>query len=411
VSLDCYPLNRFSQFFSRSATLNLGTPKCVVIPLASGCSAAAAECVRACLVDTPWHQFSVASHAALIGIQIGPTAYAHAWTKPMCKFAERVSQISCSGRSVADGLWLARRLAWPVLGYIAQVYPAPRRAAFSGQLAVQRIAHLPHHGVPPALLRSLPTVGDLELLPLDLFITASRALASARLAPIASAMLTRLHNAVVASELRPLSSLDSSGGLRPNFPFQPLGWDGAALAFHVGEAREILAHALVSVAPRRAGRALSAADVARVLEPRLSSAALGALLGDRVRLWLPARFVPRELASLAAEFVNCLAKSSSPARWAALKFLCNAWTLSHRFGGACPPCPACGFPSGERLQHLVACRAFWAPILAMRPELATATFASLALGAHSPNTLRLAFAALAEPSAAAWPLRVRAARP
>ena len=328
----------------------------------------------------------------------------------MSKQAERMSQIACSGRSVADGLWLARRLAWPVLGYTAQIYPAPRRAAFTSQLAVQRIAHLPHHGVPPALLRSLPTVGDLELLPLDLFVCASRALASARLAPIASAMLARMHRVVAASVLRPLGSLSSSGGIRSNFLFQPLGWDGAALAMHVDEARGMMACALASFTPRRIGRAITTADVARSLEPCLSSVALGALLGERVKLWLPARLVPRELALLAAGFVILLAKSPAPARWAALKFLCNAWTLGHRFGGVTPPCPACGFPLGERLQHIVACRAFWAPILAMRPELSSATFAALALAEHSPKSFRLAFAALATPGCAAWPLRVRAAR-
>jgi hypothetical protein len=339
----------------------------------------------------------------------------------LCKFNERVSQIACSGRSVADGFWLARRLAWPVLGYTAQVYPAPRRAAFISQLAVQRLAHLPHHGVPPALLRSLPTVGDLELLPLDVFISASRALASARLAPLASAMLMRLRSEVSISVLRPLCSLGPSGGVCPNFLFQPLGWDGAALAAHVDAARVILDCALASfaqrgriqtgLAPRRNGRTISTAEVARSLEPCLSSAALGALLCRRVKLWLPERLVPRELAILATGFVAILASSPAPARWAALKFLCNSWTLGHRFSGVAPPCPACGAPSGERLQHLVLCRAFWAPLLASRPELRSATFASLALAEHSPGSLRLAYAALAEPSAAAWPLRVRAARP
>ena len=328
----------------------------------------------------------------------------------MNKLAERVSQIACSGRSVADGLWLARRLAWPVLGYTAQIYPAPRRAAFTSQLAVQRLAHLPHHGVPPALLRSLPTVGDLELLPLDLYISASRALASDRLAPIASAMLARLNRVVVASVLRPLGSLSSSGGVCPNFLFQPLGWDGAALALHVDAARGMMACALATFVPRRNGHTIRTADIARSLEPCLSSAALGALLDARVRLWLPVRLVPRDLANLASAFVNLLAKSPAPARWATLKFLCNAWTLGHRFGGVTPPCPACGFPAGERLQHLVSCRAFWAPLLAQRPELRSATFATLALAAHSPASLRLAFAALAVPSSAAWPLRVRAAR-
>ena len=308
------------------------------------------------------------------------------------------------------GSGLTRRLAWPVLGYTAQVHPTPRGVAFVSQLAVQKVAHLPHHGVPPALLRSLPTVGDLELLPLDLFITASRALASARLAPIASAMMSRLRVAATRSDWRPLSSLGASGGLSSDFNFQPDGWDGAALALHVVEARDLLARAQLSVPvdARRTGRALSTTDVARTLEPRLCAAALGALLCARVRLWLPARLVPRELASRITDFVGILVKCSAPERWAALKFLCNAWTLDHRFGGSVPPCPACGCVLGARLQHIVACRAFWAPVLALRPELASATFAELALGAGSPKALRRAYAALASPSLADWRIRVRA---
>ena len=61
-------------------------------------------------------------------------------------------------------------------------------------------------------------------------------------------------------------------------------------------------------------------------------------------------------------------------------------------------------------KHLVLWRAFWAPLLVTRPEMRSATFAALALSEYSPGLMRLAFAALAEPSAAAWPLRVRAAR-
>ena len=414
VALTCHNVARLVALepifarFSQCATLVIGTPKCVIIPLASGCFAAAAARVRIGLDGTPWHQFSVASHAALIGIQIGPTAYEHAWSKPLCKLGLRVSQIAGAGRSVADGLWLARRLAWPVLGYTAQVYPAPPNAAFASQLAVQRVAHLPHHGVPPALLRSLPTVGDLELLPLDLYIVASRALASTRLAPLASAMLAHLRVAATESVLRPLNSVSSSGGLRSGFVFQPVGWDGGALASHVVEACGVLARARLSLsaAERRKGRAPSLAEVARAIEPCLGVAALGTLLGERVRLWLPPRFLPRELASSTAAFVGVLAKCSSPERWASLKFLCNAWTLAHRFGGSVPPCPACGCVLGERLQHIVACRAFWAPIFHASPEFASATFAELALSASSPKALHRAFAALASPSRAAWGVRV-----
>jgi hypothetical protein len=296
-----------------------------------------------------------------------------------------------------------------VLGYSAQVFPAPRSMAFSSQLAAQRLAHLPHHGVPPALLRSLPTVGDLELLPLDLYVTASRALASARLAPMASDMLVHLQAAAARSELRPLCSLGPSGGLAAGFAFQPFGWDGGALASHVDAARNILASARDVVAPRREGRALSAAAVARVLEPCLSAASLGGLLAERIRLWLPPRLVPFGLVSLVTGYVSVLAKAPAPERWAALKFLCNSWTLAHRFGGRTPPCPACGLVSGERLQHLVACRAFWAPVLAAHRDLASATFAALALGSHSPRSMLRAFRALSTPSSASWHLRVQAA--
>ena len=123
--------------------------------------------------------------AALIGIQIGPAAAAVAWAKPFVKLDERIRRIACSGRSVAEGLWHAKRLAIPVVGYVAQIYPAPPKAAFRSQLALQRIMHLPHHGLPPALLRSLPSLGDPEFLPQDLHIEATRALASNRLFPIA----------------------------------------------------------------------------------------------------------------------------------------------------------------------------------------------------------------------------------
>ena len=289
---------------------------------------------------------------------------------------------------------------------ILQVYPSPRGAAFISQLAIQRIAHLPHHGVPPLLLRSLPSVGELELLPIDLFVMAARALASARLATVASAMLERLQKAAASSELRPLSSLSTSGGLRAGFVYQP--GDGAAIASHVVEAHGLLVRAREFTAPRRKGRVLTTAEVARFLEPHISAAALGKLICDRIRLWLPRRLVPSALAPLVVEFLGVLINSSAPERWSTLKFVCNAWTLDHRFGGSTPPCPACGLLLGSRLQHLVSCRAFWAPVLTSRPELASASFAALALSGHSPKSLHRAFVALASPSCAAWRLRVRA---
>ena len=78
------------------------------------------------------------------------------------------------------------------------------------QLALQRIMHLPHHGLPPALLRSRPSLGDTEYLPLDVHISATRALASVRLFPIAQAMFEYLHREVARSGFRPLESLSKT---------------------------------------------------------------------------------------------------------------------------------------------------------------------------------------------------------
>ena len=67
------------------------------------------------------------------------------------------------------------------------------------QLAIQRPAHLPHHGVPPCILRSLQTIGVVDLLPIDLYIDAVGAIASARFFPIAELMLARVNRGAAAT--------------------------------------------------------------------------------------------------------------------------------------------------------------------------------------------------------------------
>ena len=63
-------------------------------------------------------------------------------------------------------------------------------------------------------------------------------LAARRLAAAAVLGLGTLRAATCLSTLRPLSSLTSKGGLREDFSFKPLGWDGDAFASHVHFAAE-----------------------------------------------------------------------------------------------------------------------------------------------------------------------------
>ena len=111
--------------------------------------------------------------------------------------------------------------------------------------------HLPHHGLPPALLRTLPSFGDPEVLPLDVHIDATRALAVNRLFPIAKIMIDHLHRIVEPSELRPLGSLSQTGSSRLGFTLQPAGWDGGAFARHVLDAHEVLLRARAQTAEVR----------------------------------------------------------------------------------------------------------------------------------------------------------------
>ena len=226
--------------FERCASLSLGVPKCCVIPLASGSQAAAVASVSASLCGSPWAAFAGVTEAVLIGVSLGPTAALKAWGKPFDKCKQRILEVSGSGRSTAQGLVLARSLAWPVLGYVAQLLPAPRDAARTSKLFVQRLLHLPHHGLPPLLLRSLGTVGIVDIIPIDLYITATRVLAAVRLAPDAVRLRALLRGVAERSELCPLGSLTSGGRLPADFVLRPLGWDGGALVSSVCEAKRML---------------------------------------------------------------------------------------------------------------------------------------------------------------------------
>jgi hypothetical protein len=92
-------------------------------------------------------------------------------------------QVAYAGPSSRQGACLA------CVGILAQLYPPPEHAEKVNKLVIQKLLHLPHHGLPPPVLRSLGTFGLIDLLPLDVFIEASSVLADTRLGEVAGGRL------------------------------------------------------------------------------------------------------------------------------------------------------------------------------------------------------------------------------
>eukprot|EP00972_Heterocapsa_arctica_P020325 2999317-Heterocapsa_arctica.AAC.1 len=110
-----------------ASLLALNPRKCVLIPIADTfCEQLAEEVLLWLRANVPaWAHFAIVASGKYLGFIMGPGVRDESWKAPVAKWVLRGKMIACSAMAPSIGTMLYNERALPVLGYVAQVIPAP----------------------------------------------------------------------------------------------------------------------------------------------------------------------------------------------------------------------------------------------------------------------------------------------
>lgn len=300
-------------------------------------------------VAPSWAAMKVRLQARYLGYEIGPAVGEEEARAPaLARYRQRVSELVLGRLAPSLGVRLHDERAAPVLGYIAQLVPAPRAMGALAAAVVEWLWHVPHRSLPRDALPPLRLLG--APLPRDL---------AGGLREIYGAAARRLE-AKVATAHRALSAARDEFGSLASLAD---GWGGAEAPMWRSAALVDGLRAALD-APQPDGRAggtkaetkklwAAAGKAARrgrigPVHPAQEEAA--AALLPRLRRWLAILEVP--LPSLHSEAARALRAlvGVAPAIWVAvLKTWTDGWATSHRRGKSVVSCIFCGRSGGDRV--------------------------------------------------------------
>ena len=147
-----------------ASNLRLSPPKCVIVPVAVGFSQEVRDQIRDWLaLHIPeWSGFEVCPSGKYLGFLLGPAVDLQSWNGPLSKWSYRVDLISRAGAAPSIGARLYNGRALPVLGYVAQLVPAPSGFLTMEMRAANKVWHTPGSTLSASLACSL---GELGLVP------------------------------------------------------------------------------------------------------------------------------------------------------------------------------------------------------------------------------------------------------
>jgi hypothetical protein len=121
------PVHDLFSKIAKHANLQLGLPKCVVVPCSGTLTdARRATFKRALELFAPGCQlFGVKDSSKYLGWLLGPRSRAEAWDDAIKKFLDRVEMIAASGVPTSAACRLFAERAAPVLGYLATYSDPP----------------------------------------------------------------------------------------------------------------------------------------------------------------------------------------------------------------------------------------------------------------------------------------------
>ena len=137
--------------FARAKTLaglNLKPPKCTLVPLCKFSDEVASDISRWIKKHIPqWGCFAVQDSTKLLGFFLGPGAGKKHWTEQISKIKLRVQCIQTSKASVKLNTHTYNSRVVPVVSYVAQLLPCPRKMDQVERAAMHTCLRLPQNAL------------------------------------------------------------------------------------------------------------------------------------------------------------------------------------------------------------------------------------------------------------------------
>lgn len=138
--------------------MDFGIPKCVVVVLSYKCNLNTYSLSSRWLSVNlaPWADFHIIRFALYSGFYIGPSAGASSWTKAVLKSRSRVRSIAASGLGGKIGAFKYSQVGLPVLGYLGQFLPLPKKFPEIERHGIHHMLHLPTNALDRDACFNLP---------------------------------------------------------------------------------------------------------------------------------------------------------------------------------------------------------------------------------------------------------------
>lgn len=156
--------SRSLNAFARASAIALKISKCRLVPLRLH------DRPRPAVIDAyrraverfapAWRSMSIAFSAPYLGFTVGPAAsLAEQWLGPIAKLRSRGVELAV--RQVAPSALIGEfnRRGAPCASYVAQLVPPPPDLTRVADSLSERLLHVPHHALPPCVLRAPSAVG------------------------------------------------------------------------------------------------------------------------------------------------------------------------------------------------------------------------------------------------------------
>jgi hypothetical protein len=318
--------------------LKLNTQKTVIIPLALTTEFE----VRRFLIDSlpGWGNMLIKQAGKLLGILLGPGAADQRWTAAAAKFWTRSRDAKATTGGFMQALLHYRVFAVSVLQHLMSFTNVPKEAKHMENLALQGLTNSPFNTFPCGSVSSLTDIGCPREAP-NLTTTNTAALARTALT---SAAFAAARNRYYCEDV-PDDAL-----LHP----REVAWLEDSCFMALLTAYDII-HKLpihISDLPVQHLQGHLAAALRKEIKP----GPWPSLLHRRAQRWLPG--ITRDGVTYTMKHLRIMsARRPLPMIMNFLRVMLNGLPTAARMQGSEAPCILCGWPGGDRVEHLVHCDA------------------------------------------------------
>jgi hypothetical protein len=321
-----------------AAGLRLNTKKTVIIPLGTTTTFA----TRRFLVESipHWGNMLINKAGKLLGVLLGPGADDQRWVAATSKFWTRSRDAKATTGGFMQALSHYRIFAFPVLQHLMSYTMVPKSTQHMENLAVQGITRSPFNTFPSGSVNSLTDVG---------FRCEAPNLAITNLAALARTAITS--DIFVAARTRHYSdNLPDEARLHP----RNVVWFDTSVFAALLKAYEHIHAIPISIVDYSTTHLQ--AHLYAALRQRAQPGPWPSLLVRRGRRWFP-EWCAEDAARTLRGIWRMSQLRPHPMLLCYLRVLLNGVPTAARMQGSDQACLLCGWPTGDRIEHLVQCTA------------------------------------------------------